>query len=217
MVLWDRIIQRGDMRDIRAVGKTLPKMKSGKKGRGNVRVEEGKNKYPWRSPSGTFRWVAVLMAKERGAEPAQGDLHREHDTVLLAHAVCRGTLLRCGSDSTWPNNTSRGFEAIACKSGPVSIGDMVRLMSTVTWANMYGVKTKPSGRHIIGDQCSISTSSAARHSRLYILLPNMLSSTMSAPKHSRQHLNPPAGTRCGLVVQNKEAQFEPCPASRILI
>ncbi|KAK8858773.1 hypothetical protein IAR55_003003 [Kwoniella newhampshirensis] len=55
VVLWDRIITRGDMRDIRAVGKKLPKSKGGKRGRGNVRVEEGKNKYAWRNPSGSFR------------------------------------------------------------------------------------------------------------------------------------------------------------------
>ena len=53
-VLWDRIITRGDMRDIRAVGKSLPKTRAGKRGRGNVRVEEGKNVYPWKNPSGSF-------------------------------------------------------------------------------------------------------------------------------------------------------------------
>lgn len=54
VVLWDRIVTRGDMRDIRAVGK---KVKTGgpKRGRGKVRVEDGKNKYPWRNPSGTFK------------------------------------------------------------------------------------------------------------------------------------------------------------------
>ena len=62
VVLWDRIVTRGDMRDIRAVGKALPKPKGGKRGRGNVRVEEGKNKYTWRDPSGTFRWVAFVYS-----------------------------------------------------------------------------------------------------------------------------------------------------------
>jgi len=55
VVLWDRIITRGDMRDIRAVGKKLPRTKTGRKGRGNVRVEEGKNTYLWKNPSGTFK------------------------------------------------------------------------------------------------------------------------------------------------------------------
>jgi signal peptidase complex subunit 3 len=54
VVLWDRIIQRSEIRDIRAVGKKIPAGK-GKRGRGNVRVEEGKNQYLWRNPSGTFR------------------------------------------------------------------------------------------------------------------------------------------------------------------
>ena len=54
VVLWDRIITRADTRDFRAVGKKVAQSK-GKKGRGKVRVEEGKNKYPWRHPSGSFR------------------------------------------------------------------------------------------------------------------------------------------------------------------
>lgn len=57
VVLWDRIIQRADMRDIRAVGKKVPKTRGGKKGRGNVRLEDAAMKYPWRMPSGTFKWV----------------------------------------------------------------------------------------------------------------------------------------------------------------
>ncbi|WRT67986.1 uncharacterized protein IL334_004961 [Kwoniella shivajii] len=57
VVVWDRIIQRADIRDIRAVGNKLPKAKAGRKGRGNVRVEAGKNKYQWRNPSGTFKDV----------------------------------------------------------------------------------------------------------------------------------------------------------------
>ncbi|WVQ96534.1 hypothetical protein IAU59_003639 [Kwoniella sp. CBS 9459] len=57
VVLWDRIIQRADLRDIRAVGNKVPKTRAGKKGRGNIRVEEGKNKYQWRNPSGSFRDV----------------------------------------------------------------------------------------------------------------------------------------------------------------
>ncbi|WVF69024.1 hypothetical protein IAT40_003798 [Kwoniella sp. CBS 6097] len=40
VVLWDRIIQRADIRDIRAVG--------------------NKNKYQWRNPSGTFRDVEYV-------------------------------------------------------------------------------------------------------------------------------------------------------------
>ncbi|WWC70963.1 uncharacterized protein I206_104916 [Kwoniella pini CBS 10737] len=55
VVLWDRIIERADLKDIRAVGNKVPKTKSGRKGRGNVRVEEVKNKYQWRNPSGTFK------------------------------------------------------------------------------------------------------------------------------------------------------------------
>jgi signal peptidase complex subunit 3 len=55
VVLWDRIIQRAEIRDIRAVGKKIPAGGKGKRGRGNVRVEEGKNKYLWRNPSGTFK------------------------------------------------------------------------------------------------------------------------------------------------------------------
>ncbi|WVQ73373.1 hypothetical protein IAR50_002942 [Cryptococcus sp. DSM 104548] len=54
VVLWDRIITRSDMRDIRAVGKQLPRSNR-KKGRGNVRVEDGKNKYQWHNPSRTFQ------------------------------------------------------------------------------------------------------------------------------------------------------------------
>ncbi|KAK4689697.1 signal peptidase complex subunit 3, partial [Tremellales sp. Uapishka_1] len=54
VVLWDRIITRGDTWDFRAVGKKLPRG-GAKKGRGKVRVEEGKNKYPWREVSGSFR------------------------------------------------------------------------------------------------------------------------------------------------------------------
>ncbi len=56
VVLWDRIITRGDVRDFRTVNKKSRKVKGGpKKGRGKVRVEEGKNKYPWKMPSGTFK------------------------------------------------------------------------------------------------------------------------------------------------------------------
>jgi signal peptidase complex subunit 3 len=58
VVLWDRIITRGDMWDFRTVEKTKSKgkpKKNSKKGRGNVRVEEGKNKYTWKMPSGSFR------------------------------------------------------------------------------------------------------------------------------------------------------------------
>ena len=58
VVLWDRIITRGDMRDIRSVGnkpKAQSKSKTPKKNRGNVRVEEARNSYPWKNPSGTFR------------------------------------------------------------------------------------------------------------------------------------------------------------------
>ncbi|KAL0240534.1 hypothetical protein I308_106328 [Cryptococcus tetragattii IND107] len=54
VVLWDRIVTRADTRDIRAVGRELPKSNR-KRGRGNVRVEDGKNKYIWRNPSGTFK------------------------------------------------------------------------------------------------------------------------------------------------------------------
>jgi signal peptidase complex subunit 3 len=41
------------MKDIRAT--TKAKKGGPKRGRGKVRVEEGKNKYTWRNPSGTFR------------------------------------------------------------------------------------------------------------------------------------------------------------------
>lgn len=58
VVLWDRIITRGDMRDIRAT--TKPKRGGPKRGRGKVRVEEGKNKYTWKNPSGTFRFVLAI-------------------------------------------------------------------------------------------------------------------------------------------------------------
>ncbi|WVO18074.1 hypothetical protein L204_105772 [Cryptococcus depauperatus] len=54
VVLWDRIITREDIRDIRSVEKKSPK--SGKKkGRGKMRLENVKNKYIWRNPSGTFK------------------------------------------------------------------------------------------------------------------------------------------------------------------
>jgi signal peptidase complex subunit 3 len=53
VVLWDRIVTRGDMRDFRAVGKKLPR--GGKKGRGKIRIDEGKNTYPWRGVAGTFK------------------------------------------------------------------------------------------------------------------------------------------------------------------
>jgi hypothetical protein len=55
VVLWDRIITRGDMRDIRAVGKKMPRVKASRRGRGNIRVEQAKNQYHWKSPTGTFR------------------------------------------------------------------------------------------------------------------------------------------------------------------
>lgn len=60
VVLWDRIITRGDMRDFRAVGNgklatKQKKHKSRTKSRGNVRVEEARNKYPWKMPSGSFK------------------------------------------------------------------------------------------------------------------------------------------------------------------
>jgi signal peptidase complex subunit 3 len=55
VVLWDRIITRGDMRDFRAVGKKLSTSNHGKRRRGNLRVEEAKNKYVWKQPSGTFK------------------------------------------------------------------------------------------------------------------------------------------------------------------
>jgi signal peptidase complex subunit 3 len=55
VVLWDRIITRGDMKDIRATGQKVKTSGGPKRGRGNVRVEEGKNKYQWRNPGGTFR------------------------------------------------------------------------------------------------------------------------------------------------------------------
>lgn len=77
VVLWDRIITRGDLRDIRAVGNTLPKVKGGKRGRGNVRVEEGKNKYPWKNPSGTFRSVEhVIFIGVAGCLLGKG-IHRQ--------------------------------------------------------------------------------------------------------------------------------------------
>jgi signal peptidase complex subunit 3 len=55
VVLWDRIITRSDMKDLRAVGQKVKTSGGPKRGRGNVRVEEGKTKYQWRNPSGTFR------------------------------------------------------------------------------------------------------------------------------------------------------------------
>jgi signal peptidase complex subunit 3 len=55
VVLWDRIITRGDMKDLRATGQKVKTSGGPKRNRGNVRVEEGKNKYQWRNPGGTFR------------------------------------------------------------------------------------------------------------------------------------------------------------------
>jgi signal peptidase complex subunit 3 len=56
VVLWDRIVTRGDMRDFRAVTKkNKAQPAKGKRGRGNVRLEEVKNKYIWKQPSGTFK------------------------------------------------------------------------------------------------------------------------------------------------------------------
>lgn len=56
VVLWDRIVTRADMRDFRAVTKKNKAQPSkGKRGRGNVRLEEVKNKYTWKQPSGTFK------------------------------------------------------------------------------------------------------------------------------------------------------------------
>ena len=55
VVLWDRIITRGDVRDFRTVDKDRKKSKGPKRGRGKVRVEEGKNKYPWKTPTGSFK------------------------------------------------------------------------------------------------------------------------------------------------------------------
>ncbi|EIW67731.1 hypothetical protein TREMEDRAFT_45221 [Tremella mesenterica DSM 1558] len=55
VVLWDRIITRADTRDFRAVGNKMVGKSKGKKGRGKIRVEEGKNVYPWRDPSGSFK------------------------------------------------------------------------------------------------------------------------------------------------------------------
>lgn len=45
------------MKDIRATGQKVKTSGGPKRNRGNVRVEEGKNKYQWRNPSGTFRYV----------------------------------------------------------------------------------------------------------------------------------------------------------------
>lgn len=55
VVLWDSIITRGDMKDLRSTGQKVKTKKGPKRGRGNVRIEEGKNKYQWRNPSGTFK------------------------------------------------------------------------------------------------------------------------------------------------------------------
>jgi signal peptidase complex subunit 3 len=68
VVLWDRIVTRGDVWDFRTVdqksnvkgdgkekGKGKQRKSGSKKGRGNVRVEEGKNKYTWTMPSGSFK------------------------------------------------------------------------------------------------------------------------------------------------------------------
>ncbi|RXK40324.1 signal peptidase [Tremella mesenterica] len=55
VVLWDRIITRADTRDFRAVGNKMVGKTKGKKGRGKIRVEEGKNVYTWRDPSGSFK------------------------------------------------------------------------------------------------------------------------------------------------------------------
>ncbi|KAI9634708.1 putative signal peptidase [Dioszegia hungarica] len=60
VVLWDRIVTRADMRDFRAVTKKNQAQPArGKRGRGNVRLEEVKNKYPWKQPSGSFKGVAT--------------------------------------------------------------------------------------------------------------------------------------------------------------
>ncbi|ORX37209.1 putative signal peptidase [Kockovaella imperatae] len=63
VVLWDRIITRGDIRDLRSVNKSKSskskstKSKRSRAGRGRVWVEEGKNKYTWKMPSGSFKGV----------------------------------------------------------------------------------------------------------------------------------------------------------------
>ena len=105
VVLWDRIITRGDIRDLRSVSKSKgnraseskSKKKKGRARRGRVWVEEAKNKYPWKMPSGTFgcandpsgypsRPAALLMLTYRQR------CHRgEHDRALFAHALCRPT------------------------------------------------------------------------------------------------------------------------------
>lgn len=68
VVLWDRIITRSDMKDLRATGQKVKTSGGPKKGRGNVRVEEGKTKYQWRNPSGTFRYVLVSISIEPPGE-----------------------------------------------------------------------------------------------------------------------------------------------------
>lgn len=55
VVLWDRILQRQDLKDFRAVGKKISAGGKGVRGRGNVRIDEGKNKYQWKNPSGSFK------------------------------------------------------------------------------------------------------------------------------------------------------------------
>lgn len=54
VVFWDCIVIWVDIRDIRVVGRELLKSNR-KKGRGNVRVEDGKNKYIWRNFLGIFK------------------------------------------------------------------------------------------------------------------------------------------------------------------
>jgi signal peptidase complex subunit 3 len=61
VVLWDRIITRGDMRDFRAVGKQPKRSKGSRKGRGKIRLEDGKNKYPFKMPSGSFKYVYLSV------------------------------------------------------------------------------------------------------------------------------------------------------------
>lgn len=67
VVLWDRIITRGDIKDLRATGQKVKTSGGPKRGRGNVKIEEGKNKYQWRNPSGTFKSVFIPFRGENQA------------------------------------------------------------------------------------------------------------------------------------------------------
>jgi hypothetical protein len=77
------------MKDLRATGQKVKTSGGPKKGRGNVRVEEGKTKYQWRNPSGTFRYVLVWFRIESPSERRKKD--KRADLVGMS----RRRTLRC--------------------------------------------------------------------------------------------------------------------------